>query len=135
MEPSEGGDRNRPGSPASVAGGASGESVSPRMVGPEAQGQPAYMQQMVEFFQNVARAAPRKSAIEQLAKYKSTDFHGRKDDDSSAAEYWLERTERILQQLHCIPEESLEYAVSLLQENAYQWWTSIVQTVRLEERT
>ncbi|KAL5854307.1 hypothetical protein ACOSQ4_004109 [Xanthoceras sorbifolium] len=119
MEPSEGGDRNRTGSPASVAGGASGESVSPIMAGPEAQGQPINMQQMAEFFQNVARAAPRRSAIERLAKYRPTDFNGRKDKDASTTEYWFERTERILEQLHCTLEESLECAVSLLQEDAY----------------
>ncbi|KAL5813912.1 hypothetical protein ACOSQ4_024553 [Xanthoceras sorbifolium] len=135
MEPSRSGNRGRPGSPTSVAGGGSGESVSPRMAGQEIQGQPVNMQQMAEFFQNVARAAPQRSAIERLAKYKPTDFHGRRDEDASAAEYWFERTERILQQLHCTPEESLECAVSLLQEDAYQWWTSIAQTVRPEKRT
>ncbi|KAL5840453.1 hypothetical protein ACOSQ4_013061 [Xanthoceras sorbifolium] len=90
---------------------------------------------MAEFFQNVARAAPQRSALERLAKYRPTDFHGRKDEDSSAAEYWFERTDRILEQMHCTPEERLECAVSLLQEDAYQWWTSIIQTVRLEDRT
>ncbi|KAL5830387.1 hypothetical protein ACOSQ3_019855 [Xanthoceras sorbifolium] len=93
------------------------------------------MQQMAKFFQNVARAALRRSAIERLAKYRSTDFHGRKDEDAFAAEYWFERTERILQQMHCTPEESLECTVSLLQEDAYQWWTSVIQSVRPEERT
>ncbi|KAL5780043.1 hypothetical protein ACOSQ2_010780 [Xanthoceras sorbifolium] len=90
---------------------------------------------MAEFFQNVARAAPRRSAIERLAKHRPTDFHGRKDEDASAAEYWFERTNRILEQMHCTPEERLECAVSLLQEDAYQWWTSIIQTVRPDDRT
>ncbi|KAL5816180.1 hypothetical protein ACOSQ3_024558 [Xanthoceras sorbifolium] len=123
------------GSPASVAEGDEGDSVSPGVARPEIQGQPIIMQQMVEFFENVARAAPRRSAIERLAKYRPTDFHGKRDEDASTAEYWFEGTERILQQLHCMPEESLECAVSLLQEDAYQWWTSIVQIVRPEERT
>ncbi|KAL5818559.1 hypothetical protein ACOSQ4_022401 [Xanthoceras sorbifolium] len=129
------GSGDRPESPPSVARGSSRESVSPRAAGPEVQGQPAFMQQMAEFFQNVARAAPRRSAIERLAKYRPTDFHGRKDEDVSAAEYWFERTDRILQQMHCTPEEKLECAVSLLQEDAYQWWTSIIQSVRPEDRT
>ncbi|KAL5828810.1 hypothetical protein ACOSQ3_018278 [Xanthoceras sorbifolium] len=90
---------------------------------------------MTDFFQCVSRAVPRRSAIERLAKYRPTDFCGRREEDASAAEHWLKRTERILEQLHCTPEESLECAVSLLQEDAYQWWTSIVQTVRPEERT
>ncbi|KAL5784845.1 hypothetical protein ACOSQ2_007237 [Xanthoceras sorbifolium] len=129
MEPSEGGDRNRPGSSTSVAGGASGESVSLKMAGPEMQGLPINLQQMAEFFQNVARAAPRRSAIERLAKYRPTDFYGRREEDAFAAKHWFERTERILKQLHCTPEESLECTVSLLQEDAYQWWTSTIQTV------
>ncbi|KAL5734555.1 hypothetical protein ACOSP7_032416 [Xanthoceras sorbifolium] len=135
MEPSGSENRGRLGSPASVAGGASGESVSSRMDRPEIQGQLVNLQQMAEFFQNMARAAPRRSTIERLAKYRPTDFHGRRDEDASAAEYWFEQTERILQQLHCTPEKSLECAVSLLQEDAYQWWTSIAQIVRHEERT
>ncbi|KAL5756115.1 hypothetical protein ACOSQ2_020861 [Xanthoceras sorbifolium] len=118
-----------------MAGGVSRESVSPRAAGPEVQGQPAFIQQMAELFQNVAKAAPRRSAIERLAKYRPTDFHGRKDEDVSAAEYWFERTDRILEQMHCTSEERLKCAVSLLQEDAYQWWTSIIQSVRPEDRT
>ncbi|KAL5782713.1 hypothetical protein ACOSP7_007742 [Xanthoceras sorbifolium] len=90
---------------------------------------------MAEFFQNVARTALQRSAIEQLVRYRPTDFHGRKDKDASAAEYWFERTDRILEQMHCTPEENLECAVSLLQEDAYQWWTSVIQSVRPEDRT
>ncbi|KAL5781458.1 hypothetical protein ACOSP7_006487 [Xanthoceras sorbifolium] len=90
---------------------------------------------MADFFQCVSRAVPRRSAIERLAKYRPTDFCGRIEEDASTAEHWFKRTERILEQLHCTPEESLKCAVSLLQEDAYQWWTSIVQTVRPEERT
>ncbi|KAL5797318.1 hypothetical protein ACOSQ2_002138 [Xanthoceras sorbifolium] len=129
------GSGDRPESPTSVAGGVSSQSVSPRAAGPEVQGQPAFMQQMAEFFQNVARAAPRRLAIERLAKYRPTDFHGRKDEDAYAAEYWFERTDRILEQMHCTPEERLECAISLFQEDAYQRWTSIIQSLRPEDRT
>ena len=34
-------------------------------------------------------------------------------------ENWLERTERILVQMHCTPVESLECATALLQDEAY----------------
>ncbi|KAL5816245.1 hypothetical protein ACOSQ3_024623 [Xanthoceras sorbifolium] len=37
--------------------------------------------------------------------------------------------------MHCTLEERLECAVSLLQEDAYQWWTSVIQSVRPEDRT
>ena len=40
-----------------------------------------------------------------------------------------------LQQIHCTPEERVECVTSLLQEDAYRWWTSIADTARPEERT
>ncbi len=46
-------------------------------------------------------------------------------DDSPVTEYWIERMERIMEQLHCTDEEKLVCAVSLLQESAYQWWTTV----------
>ena len=47
------------------------------------------------------------------------DFLGKKDDEPSMEENWLERTERMLRQMHCTPEENLECATSLLQDEAY----------------
>ena len=44
------------------------------------------------------------------------------------AENWLERTERMLVQMHCTPDESLECATALLQDEAYQWWVSMTRT-------
>ena len=79
-----------------MAGGLSGGSVGPQGARPASQGQPIFMEQMAEFFQHVARAAPGKSMIERMARYKPTDFNGRKDEDASTAKFWLERTERIL---------------------------------------
>ena len=66
-----------------------------------------------------------KSPIERVRKYGAEDFKGLLTDDSPAAEYWLERTERIMEQIHCSEAEKLECAVSLLQESAYQWWRQL----------
>ena len=41
---------------------------------------------------------------------------GRKDDEPSMVENWLERTERMLVQMHCTVEEKLECVISLLQD-------------------
>ena len=88
---------------------------------------------MGEFMRRVVGVVPpppmqpviQKSPMELVRKYGAEDFKGQLTDDSPAAEYWLERTERILEQLHCTDEEKLECAVSLLQESAYQWWTTV----------
>ena len=56
------------------------------------------------------------------------DFLGKKYDEPSMAENWLERTERMLQQMHCTPKENLECATSLLRDEAYQWLVSMTRT-------
>ena len=60
------------------------------------------------------------------------DFLGKKDDEPSMAENWPERTERMLRQMHCTPEENLECATSLLQDEAYQWWLFVTRTASSE---
>ena len=56
------------------------------------------------------------------------DFLGKKDDESSMEENWLKRTERMLRQMHFTPEENLECATSLLQDETYRWWLSVNRT-------
>ena len=60
------------------------------------------------------------------------DFLGKKDDEPSMAENWLERTERLLLQMHCTPKENLECATSLLHDEAYQWWLFVTRTASPE---
>ena len=56
------------------------------------------------------------------------NFLGKKDDEPSMAENWIERTERMPWQMHCTPEGNLEHVTSLLQDEAYQWWLSVTRT-------
>ncbi|KAK5819922.1 hypothetical protein PVK06_024956 [Gossypium arboreum] len=69
----------------------------------------------------------RRAPIKELRKYGATEFMGLNGVDPSVAENWMESTKRILQQLDCTPRECLICAVSLLQEEAYLWWESVVQ--------
>ena len=80
------------------------------------------LQQIAQALQGVVQpvvVAPQRSAIERMARYRPIDFMGKKDDEPAMAENWLERTERMLVQMHCIAEEKLECAISLLQDEAY----------------
>ena len=70
-----------------------------------------------------------------MARYRPIDFLGKKEDESSMAENWLERTERMLAQMHYTTEERLECATSLLQDEAYQWWVSLTRTAPPERVT
>ena len=60
---------------------------------------------------------------------------GKKYDDPVTVENWLERTEQILVQMYCSIEEKLECAISLLQDEAYHWWVSMVRTAPPESVT
>ncbi|XP_058008229.1 uncharacterized protein LOC131182890 [Hevea brasiliensis] len=62
-----------------------------------------------------------RSPLERLRKYGAIAFRVKKEDDLAAAEYWMERTDRLLQQLHYTPKQQLERALSLLEEDAYRW--------------
>ena len=41
----------------------------------------------------------------------------------------------MLVQMHCTVEEKLECAISLLQDEAYHWWVSVIRTAPLESVT
>ena len=45
--------------------------------------------------------------------------------DPLVAETWFKRTERILNQMYCTPEERYDYATSLLQGAAWSWWETV----------
>ncbi|XP_052876194.1 uncharacterized protein LOC128282004 [Gossypium arboreum] len=85
--------------------------------------------------QHIVRAIPattsvptvRQAPIKELRKYGATEFQGLKGADPSVAENWIETTKRVLQQLDCTLRESSICAVSLLQEEAYLWWESVVR--------
>ena len=105
---------------------------------PVARGAIDILQQLAQALQRAAQpatVAPQRSAIERMARYRPIDFRGRKEDEPSMAENWLERTERMLVQMHCKSDESLECATSLLQDEAYQWWVFVTRTAPPESIT
>ena len=86
------------------------------------------LQQLAQALQRAgqpATIAPQRSTIERMARYRPVDFMGKKEDEPFMVENWLERTKRMLVQMHCTAEEKLECATSLLQDEAYQWWVSM----------
>ena len=57
------------------------------------------LQQLAQALQRAAQpaaVAPQRLAIKRMARYRSVDFLGWKEDEPSMAENWLERTERML---------------------------------------
>ena len=52
-------------------------------------------------------------------------FRGVSGVAPNVAEYWLEATERIMDDLDCSVEQKLKGAISLLRDEAYQWWLTV----------
>ena len=113
----EGDQGNRLDSLASVVGGQA--SHDPPVNGSKqvAGGTMGILQQLAQALQRAGQPAaisPQQSAIERMARYRPIDFLGKKEDEPLMAENWLERTKRMLVQMHCTSEEKLECATLLL---------------------
>ena len=122
---------NRQDSLASVEGGQASHAPPMNESEPAAGGTIDILQQLAQALQRAAQpaaVAPQRSAIKRMARYRPVDFLGRKEDEPSMAENWIERTERMLVQMHCTLYESLECKTALLQDEAYQWWVSMTRT-------
>ena len=101
---------SHPNSPASVDSGPTSHAPSINDQGQATRGDMDILQQIAQALQRTVQPAavvPQRLAIERMAKYRPMDFLGKKDDEPSMAENWLERTKRMLRKMHCTPEESV----------------------------
>ncbi|MBN8152354.1 hypothetical protein J0J37_22530, partial [Vibrio vulnificus] len=69
----------------------------------------------------------RERRFEKLRKLGVNPFHG--TTDPAEAEAWLESTDRVFNLMHCTPDEKFDYAVFLLQGDAYNWWKTVPQSL------
>ncbi|XP_065861824.1 uncharacterized protein [Euphorbia lathyris] len=65
----------------------------------------------------------RERRFDKLKKQGAEEFTG--TTDPTQAERWLKRIERVFNLMKCTPEEKFDYAVFLLQGDAYDWWETI----------
>ncbi|XP_040967968.1 uncharacterized protein [Gossypium hirsutum] len=77
----------------------------------------------------------KRSPFQKLRKHGAEEFRGRTDDDPVKAEYWLQSIMRVFKQMACSPDDYLICAVSLLKEEAYNWWETIEAVVPAEKIT
>ena len=113
---------SRPNSPASMDGGQAFHAPSIHEEGQVVGGTMDILQQIAQALQRAVQPSqviPKKKEIGRMERYRPIDFLGNKDDEPSMEENWLERTERILRQMHCTLEENLKSGISLLQDDAY----------------
>ena len=85
-----------------------------------------HFQQMAEFFHHMAEAMHDHNVInfETMKKLGGVEFEG--TVDPTDAEQWLERMERMFEQLECSDVAKFKYTISLLQKDAYDWWVRVL---------
>ena len=69
-----------------------------------------------------------KAPIDTVRRNGAKDFHGSSMEESAKAEFWLEKLERVLEEVRCPPNQRASCAVSLLQGEAYDWWKLMLKS-------
>ncbi|XP_059289481.1 uncharacterized protein LOC132043000 [Lycium ferocissimum] len=80
---------------------------------------------MADLFHHMARRMPNPNEMnfEKMRKMGGVEFEG--TVDPTDAKQWLERIESVFEQLECLDTAKFKYGVSLLQNDAYDWWVSV----------
>ncbi|KAA3461322.1 Chaperone surA [Gossypium australe] len=76
-----------------------------------------------------------KPLVDKIRKQGAEEFRANIDDDPDSAEFWLEHSMRVFDELFCTPEESLKCVVSLLKDSTYRWWKTLTSVVPRERVT
>ncbi|KAA3480409.1 maturase K [Gossypium australe] len=76
-----------------------------------------------------------KPPIDKIRKQGAKEFRVKIYDDPEKAEFWLENSMRVFDELSCTPEKSLKCIVFLLNDSAYHWWKTLTSVVPRERVT
>ncbi|XP_052876208.1 uncharacterized protein LOC128282025 [Gossypium arboreum] len=102
-------------------------------------GDDALSQAMLQILERVARpntsTVGRGSVTERIKSNGAKIFRGITGVAPNAVEYWIEATERIMDDLNCTSEQKLKGAVSLLRDKAYQWWLIVKEGTQPDRLT
>ena len=74
-----------------------------------------------------------KAPIYMMRRHGAEKFHGTSLKESDMAEFWLERLQRVLEEVRCPPEQKVACAISLLQSEAYDWWKLVSKRPRFPD--
>ena len=74
-----------------------------------------------------------KAPINMIRRHGAKEFHGSNMEESNKAKFWLEKLQRIMEEVRCPPDQKVACAVSLLQGNAYDWWKLVLRSPSLPD--
>ena len=55
-----------------------------------------------------------KAPIDMVRRHEAEEFHGTNMEESDKVEFWLEKLQRILEEVRCLPDQRVSCAISLL---------------------
>ena len=80
--------------------------------------------------QVLERLTAPKAPIDMVRRHGAEEFHGTSLEESDKDEYWIERLQRVLEEVRCPPEQRVACAISLLQSEAYDWLKLVLKPPR-----
>ena len=83
--------------------------------------------------QVLERLTTLKAPIDMVRRHGVEEIHGSNMEESDKAEFWLEKLQRIVEEVRCPPDQRVTCAVSLLQGSAYDWWKLVLRSPRLPD--
>ena len=88
---------------------------------------------LLRISQDMARVLDRliapKDPIDIVRRHRAEEFHKSSMEESAKAEFWLEKIERVLEEVRCPPDQRASCAVSLLQGEAYDCWKLVLKSL------
>ncbi|XP_040948153.1 uncharacterized protein [Gossypium hirsutum] len=85
--------------------------------------------------QSVDLVKSSKPPVDKIRKHGAEDFRANVGDDPEKAEFWLENTIWVFDELSCTSDECLKCDVSLLKDLSYRWWKTLISVVPKERVT
>ncbi|KAK5785023.1 hypothetical protein PVK06_039567 [Gossypium arboreum] len=73
-----------------------------------------------------------KPPVDKIRKHEVEKFRATVDDDAERAEFWLENTILVFDELSCTLDECIKCVVSFLRDSVYHWWKTLISVVPRE---
>ena len=90
---------------------------------------------LLRISQDMTRVLERLTALKALIymvrRHRAKEFHGTNMEESNKVEFWLEKLQRILEEVRCPPDLRVSCAISLLQSETYDWWKLVLRSPRI----
>ena len=74
-----------------------------------------------------------KAPIDTIRRHRAEEFHGSNMEEYDKAEFWLEKLQRLMEEVRCPPDQRVTCTISLLQASAYDWWKLVLRSPRLPD--